>query len=285
MQLPRDVDGAHIQRGHFCGIELNAHFTCHAAHAFDGAHARNREKALGDCIVDKPAQVLVINKAFAAVFRRCRGCDKRQHHAPCRRCLCDRRVAQGTWQVGPHTCNRITHIVYCIRQRFLKNELDSDADVPVQHTGVDVLDALQRGDGVFEFACHLGFELCGCCTLERGVYCDDGQLDIREILHCAGFVCQQTRQGQQHKQHDGRNRILDGKRREVHDGFFFSSYLAGACAATLLTRSPSLRKPAPLETSSASGLMPELTSTRSPSLRPVCTLTWLTWLSGPSTNT
>ena len=62
-----------------------------------------------------------------------------------------------------------------------------------------------------------------------------------------------------------------------------ASYLAAAAGAgTTLTKSPWLKKLPPLATNLSSGPTPVLISRWSPTMRPVCTLSWLTKLSAPT---
>ncbi len=231
LQAARDIDGGHVQGRHLVGIELDPHFAADAADPLDGAHARHAEQALGHRVVDKPAQGLVIELARAARGgggggggHGRRGRREGQHHAPGGRGFGDGRVAQVGRQVSAHPRHGVAHVVDGLGNRLFQDELDRDLDIAVEHLGVDVLDTLQRRHRVFDLARHFGFQLRRGHARQGGADGDDGQLDVGEVLHRAGAERQDARQREQHKQHDGRYRVLDGERGEVHACSLFGSW-------------------------------------------------------------
>src|SRR5690606_3438703 len=157
------------------------------------------------------------------------------------------------------------------------------------------LEPLRGGNGVFYLARHIRFKLAGRGPRQHGSDHDHRQIHIGKVLHFHGAKGQQTRKGQQHEQHDSRNRVADGPGREVHAN---APYLLAACAGAIsagalfcskfsvrLTRSPSLRKAPPRATTRALGSRPEEISTRSPTRCPICTRRSATWWSAPTSKT
>ena len=217
-QAARDVDGSDAQCGHLVGVEFDAHLAAHTAHALDCADTGHIQQAFGDRVVDEPAQCLVIHQRGPTVGGR-RGSGRERHHDTAGgRCLGDRRVTQVGRQVGPYPGHRIANVVDGLGDRLFEDEFDGDGDVAVQYLGVDVLDALKRGDRIFDLSGHFGFQLSGRGTGQRGVHGDDWQLDVGKVLHHVGAVRQQACQRQQREQHDGGNRVPDGQRRKIHTG-------------------------------------------------------------------
>ena len=70
-QAARDIDGGHIQRCHFGWVQFHAHLTVDPAHAFDGAEPGHAQQAFGNGVIDKPAQLLIVESAVG-----CRGGGK-----------------------------------------------------------------------------------------------------------------------------------------------------------------------------------------------------------------
>ena len=90
------------------------------------------------------------------------------------------RVAQVAGQVGAHARDRVAHVVDRLLRRLLEAELDRDRRRAVLHLGVDVLDALQRGDRVLDLARDLGLHLRRRGAGQRGGDGDRRQVDVRE---------------------------------------------------------------------------------------------------------
>ena len=209
-QAARNINRRDLQCGHARAVKLDPDFAVHPAHAFDCAHSGHSQQPFAHRVVDEPAQVLRVKRGVGG-----RG-GKGQHHTPGGRGFGDGGVAHLAGQVGAHPGHCIPHIIDRLGDGFFKHKLHGHLDLAVEHLGVNVFNALQRGHGVLELARHLGFQLGWRRPGQRGADGDDRQLDIGEVLHHTGPVGQQASQRQQHKQHDGRHRILDRQRREVH---------------------------------------------------------------------
>jgi hypothetical protein len=128
-----------------CTSRVTPPTRCHRAHA---VHA---EQGLGDVVVDKPAQRLVVHAGRGDGV----GEDGRARQVH----FADLRVAQVGGQVAAHAADGVAHVVHRLLRGFFKPELDGDGGVPSVHLAVDVLDALQRGHRVLDLARHLGFQL------------------------------------------------------------------------------------------------------------------------------
>ncbi len=82
-----------------------------------------------------------------------------QHRAARQLDLVDDRLAQVARQIAAHLGHGGAHVVQRFLRALLQPELGGDGDHAVLHLGVDVLQALQRGQAVFDLARHVVFEL------------------------------------------------------------------------------------------------------------------------------
>ena len=262
-QLARHVRRGGVQGEQLRRIEFDPHLARHAAHPRHGADAAHRQHLLGNRVVDEPAQRLVVHPVGGDGV----GQDRRAGQVH----LLDHRVAQVTRQVRAHAGHRVAHVVHGFLRGLFQAELDRDGDRAVAHQRVDVLDALERGDGVLELAGDLGFELGGGGAGQGGGHHHRRQVDVGEVLDRHRPEAHQAAEREQDEQQDRRDRVADRPGGDVHG-------LAPATAATTLTRSPSARKPPPCATTCALAFRPPVTSTRSPRRRPTCTLVCCTRL-------
>ena len=107
--------------------------------------------------------------------------------------LGDDRVAQVGRQVGAHARDGVAHVVDRFLRRLLEAELDRDRGGAVLHLGVDVLDALQRGDRVLDLARDVGLELRRRGARQRRGDGDRRQVDVGEVLDLHRLEGQQRR--------------------------------------------------------------------------------------------
>ena len=174
----RDIDRGDIERCHVGRVQFHTHLTVGPADAFDRAQPRHTEQPLGDGVVDKPTEFLVVE--FAACGGRG---GKGQHGAPRSGYLGDGGVAQFAGQIGTDSRNRVAHIVYGFGNGLFQHKLDRHIHHTIQYFGEDIFDALQRRDRVFDLARNIGFQLRRRSPRERSANGHDWQLDIRKILY------------------------------------------------------------------------------------------------------
>ena len=150
-ETSRNINGGDIKGSHFGRVQFHAHLAVCPTDTFDRPKPGHTEQPFGDGVIDKPAELLVVQLAV-------RGCcrHERQHRASSGRNLGHRRVAQFARQIRPHPRDSVAYIVYGFGYRFFQYKLNRHIHNAVEHFGEDIFYALQRSDGVFDFARDIG---------------------------------------------------------------------------------------------------------------------------------
>ncbi len=201
-QLTRDIRGGGAQRLQLERVQQNLHLAVHPAHAVDRAHTAHRQQQLADVVFDEPGNGLVVHLV---------GADRvGQHRATGQLDLVDDGFLQVRRQIATHLGHGRTHIVQRLLGVLLDAELGGDGDHTVLHLGVDVLEALQRGQRRFRCgAGHIVFQLVGRRAGQAGHDGDVGHVQVGEVLHLHRLERKHARQRQHDEQHHGRDRVLD----------------------------------------------------------------------------
>jgi hypothetical protein len=171
-------------------VNFHPHLARYSSHARHRSHPSHTEQQLGYGIVHEPAQRLIIHAAGS--HRVSKDGRARQFH------LGNHGVTQIAGQIGAHARHRIAHIIYCLLSGFLQPEFSCNNGRTILHLGVDMLDALQRGDRIFQLARYFGFQLRGRRARQRGGDRHRGQVNVGEILY---FHRAETHQAEQ-REHD-----------------------------------------------------------------------------------
>ncbi len=207
-QLPGDLGGGRAQGLQARRVQRNADLAAHAADAVDRADTAHRQQLAGDVVVDEPGQRLFVHAR--RIHREGQHRLARQVH------LGDDGLAHVARQLAAHARYGRADVVDGFLHRLFQPEFRGDGDDAILHLGVDVLEALQRGDRVLDLARHVGFQLRRRRARQR---CGDAhrrQVDVREVLHLHGIEGQEAAEREQHEQHHRRNRVADRPGGDVH---------------------------------------------------------------------
>ena len=207
-QLARDVGGRGLERQQLVRVEFDTNLAIDAADARYRADALDAEHGLGDVVVDEPGQRLVVHLV--------RGDGVGEHRRTGQVGLRNDRVAHLAGQIGAYAGDGVAHFLGRLLRHFFKDEFDGQRHRAVLHLGIDVLDALQRGDRVLDLARDLGFELGGRGAGQR---CRDDhhrQVDVGEVLDFHRAKTHQSDECQQQEKQDRRNRVFDRPGGNVH---------------------------------------------------------------------
>jgi hypothetical protein len=207
-QLARDVGGGGAQGLQLERVEQHLHLAVHAADAADGAHAGHGQQPLGHVVIDEPGEGLGVHLVG--------GHGVGQHRAAGQFHLADDGVAQVGGQLAAHLGHGRAHVVQRLLRVLLDAELGRERDRAVLHLGVDVLQALQRGQAVLDDAGDVVFELVGRGARQRRHHGDGGQIQVGEVLHLHLLEGEQARQREHDEQHRRRDGVLDGPGGDVH---------------------------------------------------------------------
>ena len=109
---------------------------------------------------------------------------------------------------------------------FLQEKLSGDRHHAVLHLGVDIFQAPNTRNGVFNLACDFSFKLRRRAAGQAGCDDDVGHIQIGKVLHLHVLVTQHACKAEHDKKHDGGNRVFDAPSRDVHKcGFLFAANL------------------------------------------------------------
>ena len=201
-QLARNIGRRGVQCEQPGRIEFDANLAADPADTGDSADAAHTEHGLGQRIVHQPRQGLVVHAG------RCDGVgqDRRTGEIDAG----NHRVLQFTGEIGADSRNGIANVVDAFLRRLLQTEFDRDNDCAFLGPGVDVLDALQRRDGVLDLAPDFGLHLRRSRTRQARRDGDGGQVDVRELLDLHPPESHQAEQGEHQEQQHRRNGVANG---------------------------------------------------------------------------
>jgi hypothetical protein len=226
------LDRGQPQRLQARGVELDADLPAHAAAARDLCNPRNRQQALGDGVVDEPAELL---GSLSGGGDRVIG-----DRVPVRILALHQRLHDAERQIAPHLRHGIAHVRHGAIDGRADLELQEDVDGPLDDVGGDVANIADARDRPLHLLSDLRLHFGGGCPGLADGDADYRIGDVRIEIDGQPEECHDAEEEQHHEQHDRRDRVTDRPGGKVLHELAAPTALAAppAPSATGLTVSP-----------------------------------------------
>jgi hypothetical protein len=212
LELLADLAGGDAEGGQPAGIELDADLAIDAAGAGHGRDALHAHHLLGDDVLDKPGELLLVHggRGDHVIDERAAAGDVD---------ALDDGVEHVLGQVGPDRGHGVAHVVGRALDVHADVEFDRGGGDALVHRRIDMMDAAETRDRVLDPVRDLALHL-----RRRGAGLGDGDrhqrvVDVGARVHPELRKADQAAQGEDDEQDDDRNRIPDrpgGNPGEVH---------------------------------------------------------------------
>ena len=110
--------------------------------------------------------------------------------------LLQNRIAHLSGQISTGSLDRRTDLIERLLNRLFEAELGRHSDRTVLNLGIDMLQPLQRCNGIFELAGNIRLELRWCRSGQNGRDRNGWEIQIREVLNLHRTKRQQAGNGQ-----------------------------------------------------------------------------------------
>ncbi len=215
------------------GIQIDPYFSVDPSGSLHLSNSRHRQKGPGDIVIYNPGK-------FSS--RQPIGSHGVSYEWSAYKVdSLNDRLFNAFRHVLPYFGNRIAHIVNGAVGIGAQSKFDAGLRGAVGNRGSNMLDITYTGNGILNFARHLGFKLSGSRSQLRYGNRYHRHIDIGALIYAEANKGDGTHDGENQKEHQGWYRIFYGPGGQIEIHCFGS-------AGKTLTGSPSLRKPPPLST-------------------------------------